>query len=203
MRVCAVFLRVGVIVLLPSAAFAIPAARISPNDRGASSTVLSSMLRKLCYLHANAAAARPDPAPTEFTESEINSYLAAGSLHLPAGVRTVRVQGAPGVVTGSARVDFDQLRAGRSFLNPLLSIFSGVHYVLVVADARGTGGKGIVHVDAVSLDGVEIPRFVLQLFVEAFLRPRYPEIGLDSRFELPDRIETATVESHKLTVRQR
>ena len=63
--------------------------------------------------------------------------------------------------------------------------------------------RSIVHVDSVSLDGVEIPRFVLQLFVEKYLQPKYPNVGLDSRFGLPDRIDTAIVGQHRLTVAQK
>jgi hypothetical protein len=58
-------------------------------------------------------------------------------------------------------------------------------------------------VDSVSLDGVEVPRLVLQLFVEKYLQPRYPEIGIDSRFPLPDRIDTAIVGQHLITLTQK
>jgi hypothetical protein len=100
-------------------------------------------------------------------------------------------------------VDFDRVREGIHSSNPLLSIFSGVHDVVVIAHAHGAGGQGYVHVDSVSLDGVEIPEFVLELFVEKYLQPKNPQIGLDSQFALPDRIDTATVGVHKLIVTQK
>jgi hypothetical protein len=115
----------------------------------------------------------------------------------------VTLEGEPGVITGRARVDFDRVREGAHSSNPLLSIFSGVHDVEVVAHAHGVKAKGQVHVDSVSLDGIEVPRFVLQLFVEKFLQPKYPQLGLDSQFELPDRIDSATVGQHTLTVIQK
>ena len=58
----------------------------------------------------------------------------------------------------------------------------------------------MVHVDSVSLDGVEIPSFVLELFVQKYLKPKYPNIGMDSRFALPARVDAATVglaQSHR------
>ena len=70
------------------------------------------------------------------------------------------------------------------------------------AHAHGSHGKGLVDVDSVSLDNVEIPRFVLQLFVDKYLRPRYPPAGLTSEFALPARIDTAVVGSHRLTLTQ-
>jgi len=43
----------------------------------------------------------------------------------------------------------------------------------------------------------------LQLFVEKYVQPRYPGLGLDSKFSLPDRIDSATVGAHELTVMQK
>ena len=77
------------------------------------------------------------------------------------------------------------------------------HDVVVVANARGTGGEGLVDVQSVSIDGVEVPRFILELFIEKFLQPNYPNIGLRSRFSLPQKIDTAVVGTHKLTLIQK
>ena len=88
-------------------------------------------------------------------------------------------------------------------MNPLLGVFTGVHEVVVSAHAHGVGGQGFVQVDSVTLDGIEIPRFILQLFVEKYVQPKYPEIGLNSRFALPDRIDWATVGRQELTVGQK
>jgi len=115
----------------------------------------------------------------------------------------VRLQAEPGIINGTARVDFDRVREGAHSTNPLLSIFSGVHEVLVATHAHGAGGQGYVHVDSVSLDGIEVPKFVLELFVEKYLQPKYPQIGIDSRFALPDRIDTATVGQHQITLTQK
>jgi hypothetical protein len=164
---------------------------------------LAAMERKLQHLESNGAVARPDPNPTVFTEDEINAYFAAGKVDLPEGVRSVQFQAEPGVVRATTRVDFDQLQAGRGSSNPLLSIFSGIHDAVVTAQVHGAGGIGYVQVDSVYLDGVEIPRFVLQLFVEKYLQPKYPDIGLDSKFRLPDRVDAATVGAHTLTVVQK
>ena len=164
---------------------------------------IAGVERKLEHLEGNGSRPQPDSAPTVFTEDEINAYFAAGKVELPTGVRSVHFQAQPGVVTATTQVDFDKLQEGRSSSNPLLSMFTGVHEAVVVAQAHGSGGVGYVQVDSGSLDGVEIPRFVLQLFVEKFLQPKYPGIGLDSKFALPDRIDTAAVGSHTLTIVQK
>jgi hypothetical protein len=168
-----------------------------------STPAAASAERKLQYLRRNGAQAHPDPAPTEFTEEEINTYFASGNIALPAGVQSATFQEQPGVVVGTSRVDFDRIKAGTNSYNPLLSVFSGMHDVVVTAHVYGANGQGLVHVDSVSIDGVEVPRFVLELFVEKYLKPKYPTIGIDSRFALPPRVDTATVGLHKVTLTQK
>lgn len=163
----------------------------------------ASMEQKLRHIESNGRSAHPDQTPTVITEQEVDAYLASDEVALPNGVRSVKLEGQPGVITGTAQVDFDRIREGSRSSNPLLSIFSGVHEVVVIAHAYGAARQGYVHVDSVSLDGVEVPRFVLELFVEKYLQPKYPELGLDSRFALLDRVDTATVGEHKLTVTQK
>jgi hypothetical protein len=176
---------------------------IMPFAAASTSGDVAAMERKLKHLEANGRAAHPNQTPTVFTEPEVNAYLASNNVRLPAGVQSVRLEGQTGVITGTAHVDFDRIREGIHSSNPLLSIFRGVHEVVVMTHAHGEGRRGYVHVDSVSLDNIEVPRFVLQLFVEKYLQPKYPQIGLDSQFALPDRIDSATVGQHQLTVTQK
>jgi hypothetical protein len=162
-----------------------------------------SMQRKLDHIRENGALAHPDQTPTVITEEEVNDYFADGRVKLPQGVKRVTMQGKPGVVDAFINVDFDELRAGQGSSNPLLSIFSGRHDVQLVADAAGRGGQGRVQVRAVSIDSVEVPRVALEFFVQKFITPKYPDIGLDSRFQLPSRIDLATVGYHRLTLTQK
>jgi hypothetical protein len=168
-----------------------------------SSKPLANFERKLQHVQSNGAKQHPDTSPTEFSEQEINAYFASGEIKLPAGVKSVVFQEQPGIVVGTSRVDFDQLKTGKNSYNPLLSIFSGLHDAVVTAHAYGAKGEGLVHVDSVSLDGVEVPQFVLQLFVEKYLKPRYPNIGLDSRFALPARVDAATIGLHTVSISQK
>lgn len=161
------------------------------------------MERKLQHVESNGRLPHPDQTPTKFTELEIDAYLASGDVQLPPGVQSARFEEQPGIVTATTRVDFDKLKAGASSSNPLLSIFTGVHEVVTVAHTHGSGGQGFVQVDSVALDGVQIPRFVLQIFVDKYLKAKYPQAGLDSRFALPNKIDTATVGSQSVTVAQK
>ncbi len=162
-----------------------------------------SMQSKLDHIQRNGALLNPDQTPTVMTEEEVNDYFASGRVKLPQGVKKVVLQGKSGVVDAFINVDFDEIRAGQRSSNPLLAIFSGRHDVQLVADASGSGGQGRVQVRSLSIDGVDVPRMALEFFVEKFITPKYPSVGLDSQFQLPDRIDLATVGYHKLTVTQK
>jgi hypothetical protein len=45
----------------------------------------------------------------------------------------------------------------------------------------------------VSIDNVGVPHLALELFVSKYITPKYPNVGLENQFEMPDRIDSATV----------
>ena len=116
----------------------------------------SSMSKKIAHIESNGQLTHPNREPTILTEQEINAYLASGELKMPTGVQSVQLAGEPGIISGTAQIDFEKVRQGVHSSNPLLSIFSGVHEVQVATHAYGENGIGYVHVDSVSLDGVEV-----------------------------------------------
>ncbi|HET9181391.1 MAG TPA: hypothetical protein VFP59_04605 [Candidatus Angelobacter sp.] len=174
-------------------------------SQGSSSShrLAASMQSKINYIEQNGRKARPDQRSTVMTEDEINDYLASGQVELPKGVNKVRLEGHSGQVTAFLTVDFDKIREGQQSSNPLMGLFSGVHDVTVDTNAAGTGGEGRVHVNSVSLDGTEIPHMAVQYFVDKYVTSKYPNVGMDSHFRMPDKIDTATVGYHKLTVTQK
>jgi hypothetical protein len=188
---------------LPKAVFLFTGICLAAAQHVSEHRLALSLQRKLQHITENAKLTRPDPAPTVMTEEEVNDYFAAGNIKLPQGVTKITFQGRSGQVTTLAVVDFDQIRAGQRSSNPLLAIFSGTHNVLIESDASGSEGRGKVHVRSVSIDGTAVPNFALEIFVDRFLKPKYPNVGIDSVFDLPNRIDTAVVGYHKLTVTQK
>jgi hypothetical protein len=162
-----------------------------------------SLQTKLDHIQQNGEQEHPDQAPTVMTEEEINDYIAAGRIVLPQGVKKLKLEGRSGVVTAFLNVDFDEIRAGQNSSNPMLSLFSGQHDVRVEADASGSGREGRVHVREVDIDGFSVPRMALEYFVSKYITPKYPNVGIDSQFQLPDKIDMATVGYHKVTVTQK
>jgi hypothetical protein len=162
-----------------------------------------SMQAKLDHIQQNGEQARPDQRPTVMTEEEVNDYIASGAIVMPQGVKKLRVEGTSGVVTAFLNVDFDEIRGGARSANPMLSVFSGRHDVRVEASASGNAGQGKVSVREVTIDGFSVPRMALEFFVSKYISPKYPNIGIDSEFQLPNRIDAAMVGYHKLTIIQK
>jgi hypothetical protein len=167
------------------------------------STKYHAMQAKLAWLKTNAAKAHPDPKPTDLTGAEVNAYFAEGGVKMPKGVSHLRLSSNDTTVDAHADVDFEQIMQGRGSSNPLYSLFSGTHDVHAVAQASGTGGVGTIRVQSIDFDGVTIPQFALEWFVQHYLTPKYPNVGVSSTFKLPLRIDSATVETGKVRLVQR
>jgi hypothetical protein len=161
--------------------------------------------QKLNEITGNGRLAQPQAKTTVLTTEEIDAYLAEGGVALPNGVQRVHFSSVPGVVTTTARIDFDRLPASRRINNPLMAaLFTGVHEVSVETQASGSGGTGLVSVARVAIDGVNVPRMAMQFLVDYYLRPKYgPSIGLDSRFALPAHIDTVRVGNNEVALTQR
>ena len=162
-----------------------------------------SIQQKLVYLKLNAAKPHPDPKPVEFTEPEVNAYFNQGGVRLPKGVSQVHLTSRPGVIDGHARVDFEPIMQGRNPNNPMYSVFSGTHDIHVVAEANGANGVATLKTQTVEMDGVAIPEWALEFFVQHYLTPRYPNVGMTSTFKMPLRIQSARVETGKVVLEQR
>lgn len=193
----------SLIVIAMAAALAVWA-QTGPQLKSRQSDLAAQMQRTLAYLQQNGARPRPDQRPTTLTEDEINAWLNSPYARLPKGVQMVHLTGSGGgAIDGTARVDFDQITAGQRSSNPLLSLFTGVHNVEATAHADGSGGQARLHIETVSLDGMGIPRMALEFFVDHYLKPKYPEAGLDSTWPLPAKVDTVQVQTHRMVLTQK
>jgi hypothetical protein len=162
-----------------------------------------SMEQKIAHLKQNAAREHPDSKPTEITQDEANAYFAEGGVKMPIGVSGLNLVATPGTLDGHAKVDFDAITEKARSKNPLLGVFTGIHDVHLIARANGSNGTGTITVQKVELDNIEIPQMILQLFVDRYLKSKYPNVGLTTTFKLPLRIASANVETGKVTLVQK
>jgi hypothetical protein len=149
--------------------------------------------KKLDSLERNAAANPVQRRSTQINADEVNAWFRDGGYKLPQGVQKVVFHGQPDTIIADTTVDFDEVKEGKRNLNPLLSMFSGVHEVQVSATASAQNGQGHVVIQSVSIDGVGVPHLALEMFVKRYITPKYPNVGLDNTFQMPDRIDSATV----------
>lgn len=148
---------------------------------------------KLDFLERNGNANPVQRHSTQINADEVNAWFREGGYKLPQGVQKVIFHSQPDTIQADTTVDFDAVKEGKRNLNPLLSVFSGVHEVQITATGSAQNGRGQVNVQTVSIDGVGVPHLALEMFVNKYLTPKYPNIGLENNFEMPDRIDTATI----------
>ena len=172
-------------------------------SRDSRSAEFRAMEQKLAYLKLNAAKAHPDPKPVELTETEANAYFNEGGVKLPKGVSQVHLTARPGVLDAHAKIDFEEIMQGRGSNNPMFAMFSGKHAVEVVAQASGANGTGSIQVQSIQLDGSEVPRWALEFFVQHYITPKYPNVGMTTTFKLPLRIESAVVDTGRVRLVQK
>ena len=176
------------------------AKRLFKNDAAAA----DSFQKKVDFIKANGAKPQPSPEPTLFSQEEINAYFSERRLKMPDGVQKVTFELQPDQVTALTRVDFEQLRRSRPSMNPLLAIFDGVHDCHVVAHAETAGpGRVRVRVESVNIDGMNVPRMALQMFVNHYVKPKYPNVDLDGEYKLPTRIDAATIKTQQGVIVQK
>ena len=192
--------RFAIIVLALAAMAPAAAKRLFKNDTVAA----DSFQKKVDFIKANAAKPQPSPTPTVFSQEEINAYFSERRLKMPDGVQKVIFGLQADQVTALTRVDFEQLRKSRPSMNPLLAIFDGVHDCQVVAHAESAGpGRVRVRVESVNIDGMNVPRMALQMFVDHYVKPKYPNVDLDAEYKLPTRIDTATIQTQEGVIVQK
>jgi hypothetical protein len=164
---------------------------------------VKSVEKKFNHIVENGSRPNPDQAPTVIQEGELNAWLQSGQAELPKGVEKLILNAEPGILNGTATVDFDKVTEGSRSSNPLLSLFRGTHEVKARAQARGVGGIAQVQIESVSIDGVGVPKMALEYFAEKYIKPKHPELGVDSRFQLPYKIDIAEVGSRQVTLTQK
>jgi len=159
--------------------------------------------KKIDFLERNAAGNPVQHRSTQINADEVNAWFRDGGYKLPQGVQKVVFRGQPDTIIADTTVDFDEVKQGKRNMNPLLSMFSGVHDVEVNASASSQNGQGHVVIQSVSIDGVGVPHLALEMFVKRYITPKYPTVGLDNTFQMPDRIDTATVGNDNALLTQR
>jgi hypothetical protein len=130
----------------------------------------------------------------ELTARELNAYI---EHEAPTGVHNPKLElVSPGVTTGTALVDFGQVRRAQGYAPGWLmsKLLDGERPVSVTARITSAHGQATVDVQRVVVSGVEIDGKTLDFLIRNFLLAMYPDAAVGRPFELGHRIERLDVQ---------
>jgi hypothetical protein len=140
---------------------------------------------------------RAEPGSTVvFSAREINAFAAARlPMYIPRGLRNARLELGNGSATGTALVDFVQVRqsAGQPTNWFLAKLIEGERPVRVTTSIQSAHGRATVYLQRVEISGVAVSGSALDFLIDNFLRPIFPEICVNQPFPLLDNIERIEV----------
>ena len=136
----------------------------------------------------------------ELTARELDAYAAHEA---PSGVRNPHLEiASSGVATGSALIDFNQLRRAEGHPPGWLmsKLLEGERPVSVTARLTSSNHQARVYVQSVTVSGIQIDGRTLDFLIHHFLLALYPNAAVDRPFELAHHIERLDVHPHGVNV---
>jgi hypothetical protein len=134
---------------------------------------------------------------------ELNAYARDEvSEVVPRGLREPRLELGAGTATGSAVIDFLQVRELKGPPpNALVAWFlSGEKPVRAAASIQSGRGRATVYVQQVTVAGVTARGAVLEFLIDHFLLPFYPEAKVGRPFDLKHRVDRFEIGPAGVTV---
>jgi len=157
------------------------------------------LARKIDEINKNAASQPVREKRTPMSEPEVNSYLAFNiKEQIPRGLARpeIRIVG-DGQLAGRVWVDMDEFKRGRSsggIMDPFTYI-SGQVPVTARGTLRARNGRGQFQLTSAEIQGVPLPKPIVQELVSFFSRTQENPNGfdLDAPFNLPAKIREILV----------
>ncbi len=193
----AVLAIVGVIVIRGISAKGMPAAHTASEVSPQSAQSLQMKIDALKRANKN-----PDrhhgATRVELSEAELESYvLYSLKDDIPAQLDSIDVQLGLGTVAADTQLTFASNGTG----NPMVdSLIGGTHTLFLKGKLVGEQGRGKFDLDEIRVDGIPVPKILIQTLFEKYVKPNYPEADLKEPFGLPWGIERLKLEQGKATV---
>ncbi|HEX5000001.1 MAG TPA: hypothetical protein VFY29_17400 [Terriglobia bacterium] len=138
-----------------------------------------------------------DPRPTEeiqVSESELASYVMHSLREqIPVQVEAFKVQLTAGAVGADAELNIAE-PTGAALVDALVG---GRHSLFVKGKLSGAERRGRFELDEVRVDGIPVPKVLVETLFTKYVKPRYPYADLKEPFDLPWGIERLTIEPKK------
>ena len=156
---------------------------------------------KIALIEADAVAPK---SRVEFPLREILAYAnEEGRKEVGDGFRNLRLTLGSNAASGSAIVNFVKLKTARGEPPGLVLrwMLRGDRQLAASARFQSGGGKARVDVDEVTLDGLVLRGKLLDLLIDYYLLPRYPDAKIGKPFDLHHGIDRIDVTPAGVTVR--
>jgi len=135
----------------------------------------------------------------ELSEAELESYvLYSLKEDIPVQIDSIKVQLAPGTIASDTQLTFN---SNSTTGNPMVDAFlGGTHNVFIKGKLAGEDGRGKFDLQEVRVDGIPVPKILIETLVDKYVKPKYPQADLKEPFDLPWGIEEITIGQGKATV---
>lgn len=177
---------------------AVAASYVSPQNE-ASEQAAKSLQAKIDAVKAaqNAGASRSRQT-VEVSEVELESYML---FHLrddiPARLDAVDVQLTDGAVAADTKMTFSPDTTGNAVMDLLIS---GTHSFFVKGKLSAAGSRGKFELEEVKVDGIPVPNVLIEMLITKYVKPKYPDVDLNSPFTMPWGIESLAITPGKTTI---
>ncbi len=127
----------------------------------------------------------PDAATSiRVTDVEMESFVFFSMKdEIPAQVRSIDVTIESGTISAATELHFDTQEGSG---NPIVDILlQNPHSLFVKGALEGRAAEGTFELQQVRLDGFPVPVAVVEILVDRFVTPRFPQVDLDEGFLIP------------------
>jgi hypothetical protein len=120
---------------------------------------------------------------TEVSEEELESYVLFSLRdQIPFQLDSINVKLTPGTVAADTQMTFNSNTTGNPVLDALVG---GTHNLSVRSRLSGADGVGKFDLEEVRVDGIPVPKVLIQTLVDKYVKPKYPDVDLKAPFDLP------------------
>jgi hypothetical protein len=138
----------------------------------------------------------PPHGSVVFTPGEVNAYAAEEARkEVPEGLRSPHLTFARGTIRGTALVDFAKVSTARGTPPGILiaMLLSGERPVTVDVAVQTRDGMARVDVQKVAIGSATLAGRALELVIEYYVLPRYPEAAIGRWFPLRHNVKSIVV----------
>ena len=134
----------------------------------------------------------------DVTEAELESYVVYSLREkIPVQMDSIDVQLTPGAVAADTQMTFNSNTTGNPMVDALVG---GTHNLFVKGRLSGYQGRGKFDLEEVRVDGIPVPKVLINSLFDRYVKPKYPEADLKEPFDLPWGIQSIDIQSQRARI---